>query len=144
MLFTNILVAFDGSEPSSKALDKAIAFCREDASVKLHVLHIMNLRTMIIGEAMITPPANYEADLMKEAEEIAEEANRRTAGLPNAQAAVVYQGPPAKTILEYAKEQGCDLIVIGNRGHSGFTEMMLGSVSHNVAQHSPIPVLIVK
>ncbi|MFP3822265.1 universal stress protein, partial [Bacillus sp. SIMBA_008] len=51
------------------------------------------------------------------------------------------QGEPAHQILNIAKEQHFNLIVVGSRGISGFKEMMLGSVSHKVSQLSPCPVL---
>ena len=54
------------------------------------------------------------------------------------------QGAPAEVILEYAKQNGVDLIVIGSRGLGGIREFVLGSVSHNVVQHAKIPVLVVK
>lgn len=54
------------------------------------------------------------------------------------------QGSPAEIILNYAKEQGADVIVIGSRGLGGIREFVLGSVSHNVVQSARIPVLVVK
>ncbi|MNY55760.1 Stress response protein NhaX [compost metagenome] len=54
------------------------------------------------------------------------------------------QGSPAEVILNYAKEQGVDVIVIGSRGLGGIREFVLGSVSHNVVQSARIPVLVVK
>ncbi|MCQ2363854.1 MAG: universal stress protein, partial [Acidaminococcaceae bacterium] len=47
-------------------------------------------------------------------------------------------------IVNTSKDKGCDLIVIGSRGLSGFAEFFLGSVSSEVAQLSTVPVLIVK
>lgn len=54
------------------------------------------------------------------------------------------QGSPAEIILNYAKEQDADVIVIGSRGLGGIREFVLGSVSHNVVQSARIPVLVVK
>jgi nucleotide-binding universal stress UspA family protein len=54
------------------------------------------------------------------------------------------QGSPAEVILDYANENGFDVIVIGSRGLGGIREFVLGSVSHNVVQHARIPVLVVK
>jgi nucleotide-binding universal stress UspA family protein len=63
--------------------------------------------------------------------------------LPNATHTFVKEGQPVRTILDFASENGYDLIVIGSRGLSGVKEF-LGSVSHGVVQRSKVPVLIIK
>jgi nucleotide-binding universal stress UspA family protein len=54
---------------------------------------------------------------------------------------IVIQGYPAKVPLEAAS--GADLLVVGNRGHSEFTEL-LGSVSQHVVTHATCPVLVMR
>lgn len=54
----------------------------------------------------------------------------------------VAQGQPADVLLHEAND--ADLIVVGNRGHGGFASLMLGSVSHQVVQHAPCPVTVVR
>ena len=54
------------------------------------------------------------------------------------------EGRPADKIVETAKLESCDLIVIGSRGLGGIKEFFLGSVSDRVADEAPCPVLIVK
>jgi nucleotide-binding universal stress UspA family protein len=54
----------------------------------------------------------------------------------------VVQGYPAKALLDAAA--GADLLVVGNRGHSEFTEMLLGSVSQHVVTHATCPVLVIR
>jgi nucleotide-binding universal stress UspA family protein len=53
----------------------------------------------------------------------------------------VIEGPAASVLLEAA--QDADLLVVGTRGHGGFTGLLLGSVSQQCAAHSPCPVAIV-
>jgi nucleotide-binding universal stress UspA family protein len=52
------------------------------------------------------------------------------------------QGQSADVLLQEARD--ADLIVVGNRGHGGFASLLLGSVSHEVVQHAPCPVTIVR
>jgi nucleotide-binding universal stress UspA family protein len=57
---------------------------------------------------------------------------------------LVLEGQPAKAMCDYAKEQNIDLIVIGSRGHSAFTELILGSVSSQVVHHAPCAVTVIR
>ena len=54
----------------------------------------------------------------------------------------VVQGHPAQALIDQAA--GADLLVVGCRGHGGFTGMLLGSVSQHVVAHAPCPVLVVR
>ncbi len=56
---------------------------------------------------------------------------------------VIRKGHPAEEIIETAKETGADLIIVGSRG-SRATHLFMGSVSREVANTSPVPVLVVK
>ncbi len=57
---------------------------------------------------------------------------------------VVEIGLPYLKIVEYAKEEDFDLIVIGSHGSSGIKHLLLGSVADHVSHHSQKPILIVK
>lgn len=54
---------------------------------------------------------------------------------------VVREGGAAKVLLEESK--GATMLIVGSRGHGGFAGLLLGSVSSNVAEHAPCPVLVV-
>lgn len=57
--------------------------------------------------------------------------------------AAVVEGRPAEMILEYAKEHDVDAIIMGSRGRSGVSRVLLGSVAGTVVQNSPVPVTVV-
>ena len=56
----------------------------------------------------------------------------------------ISQGDPAHEIIEAAEGFGCDLIVMGSRGLTGLTRMLVGSVTRNVLLHTPASVLVVR
>jgi nucleotide-binding universal stress UspA family protein len=56
----------------------------------------------------------------------------------------IEQGDPADTILTVAELEDADLIVVGNRGMTGPTRFLLGSVPNVISHHAPCDVLIVK
>jgi len=54
----------------------------------------------------------------------------------------VEQGAAAEVLVE--ESQGADLLIVGSRGHGGFAQLLLGSVSQQCAQHAFCPVVIVR
>jgi nucleotide-binding universal stress UspA family protein len=64
--------------------------------------------------------------------------------LPNSDVKIeqrVIQGAPAAVLVE--ESQDADLLIVGSRGHGGFAQLLLGSVSQQCAHHSECPVVIV-
>ena len=57
---------------------------------------------------------------------------------------VIYEGFPEECILDYAKRQEADVIIMGSHGRRGLKRMILGSVAEHVIRRSPCPVLVVK
>jgi len=55
---------------------------------------------------------------------------------------VIQEGNPAETIIDYAKKNGFNLIIVGSRGHSTFERIVVGSTAANVARYAHCSVLI--
>lgn len=53
-------------------------------------------------------------------------------------------GQPVQAIMQYAEEQGVEMIVMGAQGHEGLAEILLGSVTSKVLQLSKVPVTIAR
>lgn len=141
MLFQNIAVAYDGSNLSRKALERAVQIAQA-SNAKLSIVHVFQLPVYIVGEAALTLTKN-QAGLYDDAQALLDEAKNLVP--PELDLTLVMKmGNPAKEILDYADKAGLDLIVMGSRGLGPIREFILGSVSHNVVQHSKVPVLIVK
>ena len=57
---------------------------------------------------------------------------------------LIKTGTSAETIVQTAKEQSCDLIVMGTRGQGVIAKVLMGSTAKWVVQHSPVPVLVIR
>lgn len=141
-LFSKILVAVDRSENAGRALEYALKLARVHGS-KVTIEHVV--------EPLASVPETHTAiNALKIAAE--DEAKRFLDGLSERaqkeygiKPELVWKvGHPAKIIKDDAESTGADLIVMGSRGRGGFSEMLLGSVSHSVVNHARVPVLIVR
>jgi nucleotide-binding universal stress UspA family protein len=139
-----ILICYDRSDGARRAIGVAGALFPGRRAVVLHVWSPIALATAAYG---LTPLPDFdESAFAKAARELAEEgAKLATAAGLDATAEIAegtYEGT-WHTIVEAAGQQRAALIVIGARGLSTFQSFVLGSVSHGVAQHARVPVLIV-
>jgi nucleotide-binding universal stress UspA family protein len=143
MSYRSILVAFDGSKASEKALQQAVELAASHPEAKLTVVHVMQMPMLDFGSFTFGPPEGYLEEYRNYEDMLREKARQQTASLPNAEFALL-SGSPAKAILQYVQVNPCDLIVMGSRGLGAIQEWMLGSVSHQVVHQAQVPVLIVK
>ncbi len=135
-MIKKILVAIDGSGHSDKALTFACDLAGKYDS-ELHLLHVVEIMTdaqiMVLGSAAVTIEPTYKQ--IKEAGQKVLDAAQKTAEQQGCKSVTtqVESGPPAKHILEYAKDKQIDVIVMGSRGLSDFAGLLMGSVSHKVS-----------
>ena len=57
---------------------------------------------------------------------------------------IALEGDPADEIVRFAAERGTGTVVVGTRGHTGLTRLVLGSVARNVLLHAPCSVLVAR
>jgi nucleotide-binding universal stress UspA family protein len=141
--YSRIVVAYDHSELSKKALKMAMNLAKQDKQIELLVLMVLQpARPMVYSYGYA-----FEAIQDSEREEvnsIRKEIEEDLQLLPNKTRSVVIEGNPGVMIVEFVKQNDCDLVVMGSRGLSGLKELFLGSVSHYVVQKATCPVFIVK
>jgi nucleotide-binding universal stress UspA family protein len=141
--YSRIVVAYDHSELSKKALKMAMNLVKQDKQIEILVLMVLQpARPMVYSYGYA-----FEAIQDSEREEvnsIRKEIEEDLQLLPNKTRSVVIEGNPGVMIVEFVKQNDCDLVVMGSRGLSGLKEIFLGSVSHYVVQKAPCPVFIVK
>jgi nucleotide-binding universal stress UspA family protein len=141
-MFRNILVAVDGSADAQQALAQAIDLARSENAR----LTLFSAVTAPPSVAYVGVSGDVTANLIREAEAEAD-AVLRTAveRVPDDVSVVsVLSGEPVRPALVSQIAAGeHDLVVMGSRGRGALRSVLLGSVSHYVLNHSPVPVLIV-
>ena len=137
-----IVVGIDGSETSQRALRWALdeGRLRQAAIAVVHAWHSSYAAAYAYGYGVAAIDPQMDEDAARATIDRAVDAEDCT-GLPVPIDRITRCEGAAHLILGTAK--GADLVVIGSRGHGGFAGLLLGSVSHQVAQHSPCPVVII-
>lgn len=132
-----ILVGFDGSEQSIRALEAAAYLAKALGAeiVSLTVADYSSAAAQDPQAVLIVREAAHK--ISGEALKILEARGVRGSSL-------VREGDPVSEIVRTSKEIGADLIVVGSRGLSTLKRILLGSVSQGVVARSSIPVLVVK
>jgi nucleotide-binding universal stress UspA family protein len=142
----NILVATDFGEAS----DSALRYGRELAgrfSATLHVLHVVeNFYVTTFGAetyAAIVPEMQREIEesARKRLDEALIDSDRSG---PATKPVVITSGSPAYAIVDYARENGIDLIVLGTHGRGALAHLLMGSVAERVVRVASCPVLTVR
>jgi nucleotide-binding universal stress UspA family protein len=141
--YSRIVVAYDHSELSKKALKMAMNMAKEDHQIQLFVVMVMQPEKPIPYAYGYGVDAILESQLEK-ANIMRKEIEQELMSLPNKTKSLLLQGNPGMMIIDFVKQNDADLVVMGSRGLSGLKELFLGSVSHYVVQKAPCPVLIVK
>ncbi len=138
-MIKKILLAYDGSDPSKKALDAAIDLAGK-YQAELYVLTVAqppDFGEDVETEAIIENSRSYHERTLTPAKDLV-----ATSGV-KAQFEVAV-GHPAEQIIYHADHCQADLIVLGHRGKSLFRRLLLGSVSKQVVQYAERTVLVVR
>jgi nucleotide-binding universal stress UspA family protein len=146
------LVAVDGSEPSTEALEYAIDLASRTGA-SLLVAYAVEPRVLVEGTGDEAPTNTevgqriYTEDIEvaeSRGETVLEDARQRVenAGVP-VETTLLY-GDPVDSVAEYADSEGVDGIVVGHRGLSDRIEGMVGSVAKGLVGHATVPVTVVK
>ena len=147
-MYTNILIPTDGSELSEKAIGRGVALAKAFGA-KITFVTVREPFHPLPGDPqmVVEMPDEYKKYVD---DYLAADANGRLSAANSIaeQAGVscetvdvehdnVYQG-----ILDAAAACGCDFIIMASHGRSGFSGIVLGSVTLKVLTHSKLPVLV--
>jgi nucleotide-binding universal stress UspA family protein len=132
-----MLVAYDGSDGAKRALDVVARLATHDDAVS--VISVAE-GVPLFGYAGALPSPEQEEERQGQLVEAA----RLLADHHLASSLVRRSGDPATAILEFARDQDVDLIVMGTRGVSTVERWLIGSVSSKVLHHAHCSVLVAR
>jgi nucleotide-binding universal stress UspA family protein len=141
--YRKILFATDLSDLSFEAWPHAVALA-EKLGAELHAV-------VVLEEPYALAPYEQYGVLLQALREVKPQVEQklieRTKERPPAlrlRTAVLEAASPTNALLDYAKREQVDLIVLATHGRSGLSHLLLGSVAEKLVRLSPIPVLVVR
>jgi nucleotide-binding universal stress UspA family protein len=138
--FKSILLRFDGSEFSKRALNRACAIAKIEGSeiTALYVVPCCEGMETFLSTGLI------RENQMREAQKIVEEAKEMATDQGVSVKTEILEGDAADTIINTATTLGSDLIIGGTHAWSGIDKAIVGSIMESVIVNAPCPVLVVK
>jgi len=144
MTYRKILVGYDGSDASKRAVMRAVSLARS-LGAKITIATVLPPPVVFLGELMVPESIDMkslEEPAKRELEKLVTEV-KETSGVEADYA--ILMGDPAEELVSYAEENDYDLIVVGRRGRGGLERLILGSVSSKVVSISKnVDVLVVE
>ena len=157
MQYTKILVPYDASKMSDKALKRAVEIAKTNQSdifiisvipeIPVSSRQISNIQTSDKGEIIFTPSTKEAYDKMESnMNSIIKEKKKEYSNEKINIESSIKIGPIVETIVKFTKDNDIDIIVFGNKGLSGLSGFLMGldSVSRRVAEKTSCDILIVR
>ena len=137
--FKRILIGYDGSTQGEKATETALALAQSlDATVLLFaVARPPEPATMVEVDAMLDNAREHFEEQFKKL-------TQRAKDLGVELETDIAVGHPVEQIVHRAEADHVDLIVLGRRGSSRFTKMLVGSTAEKVLRYAHCPVMVVR
>ena len=143
-----LLIAYDGSDASQKALDTAVNCSQPgDEVVLLTVIPaalvestFTNMLLPTIDLSQVIQPGTFKEKAMENLSKVAKQIENKVSKVD----VVVEAGDPADEILLIAKKYDADIVLIGFKGYGKEGRFLLGSVTDKVVRHASRSVLVVR
>ena len=135
-----VMAPLDFSEHSAEALRNAWELTG-DVNGELHIVHVVGPHFTIVER---TRELARETAMQEQAEEELARLKKDELGNSDKVTTSVLVGPPAGTLVDYAKEHQIDLIVLPAFGHSGSDFARIGGVTEKLVRNAPCSVLVLR
>lgn len=137
-MYKNIVLAYDGSKYSNKALQEAIGIAKSSGG-SLLILSVVDITEEFESEAPGLTDKMTEKLLR-----LAQKALDKAVAAKVRAKVEVHVGDAHEMIVDISKKKKADIIVMGSHGRTGLTRLLMGSVTSRVIGHAPCSVLVVK
>jgi nucleotide-binding universal stress UspA family protein len=148
-MYKHILLPFDGSPLSDKALREGIALARSSGA-KISLIYVLAPHHLLIGGGRAVPglkdlEQQYHEQLLADAQALLARAQREAAAAGLVCAVEIEHGTnPHEHIVAAARRLNCDVIVMASHGRRGIDAIVIGSQTVKVLTHASVPVLVVR
>ncbi len=143
MKIETILVPVDFSDDSDAAQEAALGLARKFGA-KVVLLHAYHPPALMFAHYTVDPPPPTLTEIPEAAARRLDQELQKLLDAGIEAEAEVREGLAAQEICTEALERGCDLIVMGTRGRTGLSHVVLGSVAERTLRDAPCPVLTVR
>ena len=141
--FKKILVPVDFSSHSARALDYAMGLAQQ-FEARIYLLHSYPINIGRISAYGMVVPEDFERECREAATRHLHKWVEKVSAEGIAVEAIVTPTFASEAIVKQAEQIGADLIVMGTRGHTGVSHVLLGSVAERTIRHAPCPVMAVR
>jgi nucleotide-binding universal stress UspA family protein len=143
-MYKHILLPTDGSDLSRKAIQYGIALAKSAGAKVSGITVTVPFHVFAIDPDTLTDtPASYQKRVAAVAAKYLEQIKKAAAAAGvSCDVISLEHEQPYQAIIDTAKKNGCDLIVMASHGRRGLSALVLGSETVKVLTHSTIPVLV--
>ncbi|MFO7677935.1 MAG: universal stress protein [Thermoplasmatota archaeon] len=143
-----LLIAYDGSEASEKAIETAMKCCNSEDEITIMTVipaalaesTFTNMLLPTIDLSSVVQSGNFKEKAMENINQVAKKIEHKV----NKVDVIVEAGDPADEILITSKKIESDIIIIGYKGYGKEGRFLLGSVTDKVVRHASRSVLVVR
>ena len=133
-----MVVGYDGSPPSERALERAATLAGAHGTVVVVTASPWRLPPGVTSDPILdAPPAEERNAMLQRSRALLQEHGTQAT-------LVATDSDPAEALIQVARDQRAELIVVGHTGSGYVTRALLGSTAENVVRHAPCDVLVVR
>ena len=146
-MYKKVLVPLDGSDFAECTLSHVESLVKDGSAGEITLLNIVNVDIPWFGVDDNKP---FDINELRKPlfaasnKYLAKKSSQLSSKGIKVNTKALEANRPAYTIMDYAQKNGIDLIVMATHGHTGFKNLMLGSVAFSVLHESHVPVLLIR